>query len=197
VLVKPTNAANSLLGDAIAAGAPVLLLHGGLQDYLVSIIKKGEEGRSFARGQFNIFRYDGGGLSAIPERQAFSLTDLQVAALVWRHQIETFARALDGAPGAASLDYRRLLDDPARVLKASARHLALPVGEAALDAAARGEVFATDAKFADRRYDAKARSADEAALAERWKDELSLIGKWAETINLGTDVRPPLARALV
>ncbi len=197
VVIKPTNAANSLIHFAVGAGAPVLLLHGGLKDYLISILKKGEEGRAFVRAQFNIFSHDGGGLSAIPQRQAMAFTDLQVAALVWRHQIEAFAATLSTPKTcAASLDYRRLLDDPAEILKAAALHLALALGDERIERAARSDIFAKDAKFTDRDYDAATRGAEEAAFAERWKGELDLILNWAAGLNLGVAAKLPLSRSL-
>lgn len=198
VLVKPTNAANTLLDHARAAGAPSLLLYGGLRDYLVSILKKGEEGRSFVRQQFNIFALDAGGLSQIPHRQSIALTDLQIAAIVWRHQIEHFARALSAPNGApvTSLEFRMLLERPADTLKAAARALELPIPEAALEAAAAGGIFAVNAKFEGQPYDAAARDAEETALAERWKTELDLILNWAGSLHLGADATLPLAHAL-
>ncbi|MBI1365013.1 MAG: hypothetical protein GC153_03545 [Alphaproteobacteria bacterium] len=198
VVVKPTNTASTLLGSALAIGAPALLLYGQLRDFLISIIKKGEEGRAFVRLQYNIYALDGAGLAAIPPRQAMGFTDLQVAAVVWRHQIEQFARVLDGAPAArlASLDYRKLLEAPAAVLTSAADHLRLPLDEAALTAAAASDVFARNSKFADQKFDAAQRGADEAALAERWKSELDLIVRWAAGLNLGVEARLPLPRAL-
>ena len=97
VLVKPTNSANNLLPFAIAAGAPVLLLYGGLRSFLVSVLKKGEACKSFVRQQYNIFALDSVGVAAIPQRQAVGFTDLQIAATVWRHQMELFQRAIDSS----------------------------------------------------------------------------------------------------
>jgi hypothetical protein len=195
VVIKLTNAASSLVH---LTNAKSLLVYGGLKDYLVSILKKSEEGRSFVRTQYNIFSLDSGGLSRIPQRQAMTFTDLQVAALVWRSQIENFAVALARpSPHMASLDYRRLLEDPAKTLKAAAQHLDLPIPDAMLDKAATSDIFERDSKFSDREYDAQRREADEAALVSRWNPEIELILNWAGPINLGADARLPLARSLV
>jgi hypothetical protein len=198
VLVKPTNTASTLLAFALKRGARCLLLYGGLRDFLISILKKGEEGRSFVRGQYNIFALDGGGLSAIPARQAMTFTDLQVATIVWRHQVEQFHRALASGDGRlVSLDFRILLAEPARTLKGAARHLELGIPDASLDAVAKGEIFARDAKFSDRAYDTSARTRDEAALEERWAAELDLMETWAKGLHLGVDARLPLPRVLI
>lgn len=197
VVIKPTNTASTLAPHAFAAGAPVLFLYGDLREFLVSLLKKGEEGRSFVRRQFNIYALDGAGLAAIQPRQAMTFTDLQVAALVWRHQVEQFHRFLIGEKtGAASLDFRVLLADPAKTLKAAARHLRLPIAGETLETTARGEIFARNSKFADVKYDAAQRDAEEAALIERWKPELDLIARWAGQINLGVDAKLPLPKTL-
>lgn len=116
VVVKPTNSANNLLPYAMAYNAKILALYGDLKSFLVSILKKGEQGRSFVRGQFNIFSLDPGGLAAIPQRQAMGLTDLQVAALICRSQMELFQRSLTGASegGVSSLDFTRCWASPPR-----------------------------------------------------------------------------------
>lgn len=198
VVIKPTNTASTLAPQALAIGAPSLFLYGDLREFLVSLLKKGEEGRSFVRGQYNIYALDGAGLAAIQPRQAMTFTDLQVAGVVWRHQIEQFQRLLAGAKtGAASLDFRFLLADPAKALKATAKHLNLPIADETLDATARGEIFARNSKFADKKYDAAQRDAEETALIEHWKPEIELITRWAGQLNLGVDAKLPLPKALV
>ncbi len=195
VVIKPTNTASTLAPHALALGAPSLFLYGDLKEFLISLLKKGEEGRSFVRGQYNIYALDGVGLAALPSRQAMSFTDLQVAAVVWRHQGEQFQRLLAGAK-AASLDFRVLLADPARTLKSAARHLRLPIADATLDATAQGDIFARNSKFADVKYDASQRDAEETALLERWSAEIDLITRWAGQLNLGGDLKLPLPKAL-
>lgn len=197
VVVKPTNAASILMRAAAAEGAPMILLYGGLRDFLISVLKKGEEGRAFFRKQYLSFAMDGAGLSGVEQRQAMGFTDLQIAALVWRHQIEAFAAILAGPTlRVASLDYRRLLADPPSILAAAARRLDLATPAETLDDAARGEVFARNAKFSDRKFDAAQRYSEQSDVEARWKAELDLIERWAAPITLGFDARLPLARAL-
>lgn len=193
IVIKPTNSANNLLPYAVKLNSKVLLLYGDLRSFLVSILKKGEQGRAFARRQFNIFSLDPGGLSAIHPRQAVGLTDLQIAALVWRHQIELFQHALAAHPGpVASLDFRVLLAARAPALKAVARKLGLGLAEAMLEDKATGEIFMRNAKFADEPYDAKRRDIEGAAIEGKFREELDVITKWASTVSLGMDVRLPL-----
>lgn len=198
ILIKPTNSANRLLAHVLDLGAPVLILYGDLRSFLVSVIKKGEECKAFIRTQYNIFSLDDGGLAKIPSRQAMTFTDLQVATLVWRHQLEMFQRELKqrASNNIASLDFRRLLEAPAATLEAVARHLGLHHNRAMLDDIARGPVFAQDSKFSDRAYDAGQRARDEALLEQQHADALEQIDEWATSLNLGMGFDLPLARQL-
>lgn len=198
VVVKPTNGASPLMRAALGAGAPVLLLYGELRGFLVSLLKKGEEGRAFFRAQYLSFALDGEGVAAIEARAAMKFTDLQIAALVWRHQIEAFARAVARFPEArlATLDFRRLLADPPGILSATAAHFSLSTPPEILASVAAGPIFAQDSKFADKGHDAARRDAEDAAVETRWKAELDLICGWAQNVSLGEDARLPLARAL-
>jgi hypothetical protein len=48
----------------------VLVLHGDLRSFLVSVLKKGEACKAFVRTQYNIFGLDSGALASIPEQVA-------------------------------------------------------------------------------------------------------------------------------
>jgi len=198
VLIKPTNSANNLLPDAIATGAQVLLLYGDLRSFLVSVLKKGEACKSFVRQQYNIFALDAKGLAGIPARQAISFTDLQAAAVVWRHQMELFQRTLEAtAHGQVlSLDFKTLMDAPGPVLQAVARHLGLPHNAATLDLTVQGSVFQTNAKFADQAYDVNQRNRDVQTIEMRYGETLDMIETWAKQVNLGTNIQMPLPGAI-
>lgn len=198
ILIKPTNSANTLLAPVLDLGAPVLVLYGDLRSFLVSVLKKGEACKAFIRTQYNIFSLDDGGLAGIPSRQAMTFTDLQVATLVWRHQLEMFQRELTQRTSGniASLDFRGLLEAPAATLEAVARHLGLPHDRAMLDNVASGPVFSQNSKFSDLVYDAGQRARDEASLEKQHAEALEQIDEWAGSLNLGTGFELPLARQL-
>jgi len=198
VLIKPTNTANNLVQGLTANGARAILLYSDLKGFLLSVLKKGEACKAFVRKQYTIFALDEGGVNAIPERQALGFTDLQIAALVWRHQMEMFARLLS-APGAdnlRSLNFRALLKSPATVLKAAGAHLQLGIDDATLEAAATGPVFAKNAKFDNQQYSAEHRAKDEAALEERYGEEIAMIEHWALQITLATDIPAQMPKPL-
>lgn len=195
VIVKPTNLALPLAPIVMERTSPVLFLYGSLSEFLLSILKKGEEGRAFGRKMVNIFAMDRTALGAIEPRQAMSLTDLQVAALGWRHQIEEFSRLL-AAPATASLDYASFIADPAAALTATADFLRLDIPADALDATARGPIFRADAKFSDKPFTAETRNAANADLEARFGADIARIVSWTENTRLSRDLTLPLAKAL-
>lgn len=197
ILIKPTNTANNIAPLIVASGAPVLLLYGDLRGFLLSVLKKGEPCKAFTRKQYTIFALDKEGVAAIPERQALGFTDLQIAALVWRHQMELFARILSsGAANVRSLYFRDLLNDPKTVLKAAAAHLKLELSDEALDRNVAA-VFSKNSKFADQEYTPEERSRDERSLEEAHRAEIDLIESWARQLKLAVDVGDRLPAPLV
>jgi len=196
ILIKPTNAASNLLPHVLATAAPVLVLYGDLRSFLVSVLKKGEACKAFVRTQYNIFGLDPGGLASIPARQAMTFTDLQVAALVWRHQLERFQISMSGQRTAASLEFHTLLDAPAATLAAVAVHLGLAHEHGLLASVVAGPVFGRDAKFASQAYDARQRAADAATVEAHHAEAVEQVIEWAQQVDLGTALKLPLPRSL-
>jgi len=198
VVIKPTNSANNLLPRVIGHGAKALLLYGDLRSFLISVLKKGEACKAFVRTQYNIFGLDGGGLANIPSRQAMTFTDLQVAALVWRHQLEWFQQTLVASPASqvASLNFQELVGSPATALGAVAAHLDLPHDARLLEEIATGPVFSHDAKFTDRAYDTGQRASEVGETELLYGEVLDQIEDWAQSMDLGTVFDLPLDNAL-
>jgi hypothetical protein len=188
VLLKPTNAATSLYAGALEAvpSARAVLLYSSLRAFLISVLKKGEKGRHFVRTLYNIFCLDGGGLSRLPARQAMTFTDLQVAALVWRHQIECFQALLETtAPERLlTLDGDRFLAEPRAVLGELCGFFGLPVDGPGLDAVAEGPLLARNAKFEGQDFDLGTRQSEAREMESRWGAELDLICGWAASLQL-------------
>ncbi|WP_428409968.1 hypothetical protein [Hyphococcus sp.] len=197
ILIKPTNTANNIAPAVAASGAPVIFLYGDLRGFLLSVLKKGEACKAFTRKQYTIFALDKEGVAAIPERQALGFTDLQIAALVWRHQMELFARILSsGAANVRSLYFRDLLKDPKGVLKAAAAHLNLDLSDEMLETNVAA-VFSKNSKFADQEYTPEERSRDERSLEELHRQEIDMIEGWARQLKLAVDLGDRLPKPLL
>ena len=186
VLVKPTNAANNLLPDWQVREARVLLMHAELEDFLVSVLKKGEACKSFVRTQYNVFSLDGTGLSRIPQRQAMTFTDLQVATLVWRHQLEGFFLAM--RRGAEDLLDAAFLAAPEVELLRAAGALGLPHTKEDIAVTLREGVLGRDVKDENHALDASSRAVVASKIREQNADALSQIKGWAAQLRLDGDV---------
>jgi len=192
VLVKPTNAANNLLAPLLAARPAdrVLLLHSSLEDFLLSLARKGQQGATFVRHLLKVLLLDAGG-SGLPPQQLLELTDLQVVALTWRVQLEALARAAAPHPDRVRvLDSTRLLTAPQATLRAAAEWLALPLDAATRAAIVAGPVFAHDAKGTRGAYDLDAYAAERSAARAALGPDLELVLEWSRGLSHGP---PPLA----
>lgn len=193
VVIKPTNTANNLVGFVRESGSKTLFLYGPLRDFMISLLKKGEEGRAFARRQYNIFVFDPLGLEAIPPRQAMSFTDLQTAALVWRAQLEQFQSALALDASARALNFHSLLKTPATLLAQTADHFHLQIDADALVARADGDLFRKNAKFSDQQFSTRQRAVENESIDRLYKDDLDAIEKWAGALSLQHKFDLPLS----
>ena len=196
VLIKPANAAAGL-HDAMLELMPEsrgVLLFSDLRAFMTSILKKGETGRAFVRTLYNIFALDGTGLSRIPSRQAMGFTDMQVAALVWRHQMETHAGLLRAhGERLMVLDCEDFLARPAGVLRRLRSHLGLDLADERIEAVVGGDLLRRNAKFADDDFDATTRRTEAEQVEGQWSEDLDRIGNWARGLILDRPLEGPLA----
>ena len=199
VLIKPSNFANSLLPAVLTRGGRVLLMYSELRPFLLSILKRGEEGRIFVRRLFNALRMDPVAVARIPGPQAMLFTDLEVAALVWRQQMETFVEALRSWPdaGLRSLDAEILRARPEETLRAAFDFFEIEADEKDVHEVVEGTVFTHDSKQVDRLY-SSAREAEAVRETERvFDDSIARTLDWAGKARLRTDIALPLARPLL
>jgi hypothetical protein len=196
VLLKPANAAAGLHGTMLELmpESRGVLLFSDLRAFMTSILKKGETGRAFVRTLYNIFSLDGTGLSRIPSRQAMGFTDMQVAALVWRHQMETHAALLeDHGDRLMVLDCEDFLARPVPVLRQLRSHLDLDLSDERIDAVVAGDLLRRNAKFAADDFDATTRRAEAGQVEGQWGEDLDRIGDWARGLTLDRSLQGALA----
>jgi len=192
IIIKPTNPANPLAADALARGHKAVFMVSELKDFLISVLKKGEGCKAFMRQLYNIFALDPAPLGAIPQRQALTFTDLQIAALVQRHQME----AMTALAGQYSAQVRAMdgNDLPLRAsahLSGVAAYFGLGWDAETASAQAASDVFSRNSKFADETYGADARAEDAAAIEALHKDALDVTLGWARTLKLGGEADMP------
>lgn len=175
IVVKPTNAVNNMAEDVRARDLPFIMMRSSLEDFLISILKKGEPCKSFIRTQYNIFSLDPGSISQIDTRQAMTLTDLQVACLVWRHQILIFDTLADKA---LIINDKDFLAEQEKTVLMAASSLGLDMTERDAQALTERGYFSKNAKFQDRALDAQEKEQSANALKEKYGQEISDTLAW-------------------
>lgn len=195
VIIKPTNLASPWLERARARGSQVLLMYSGLRDFLISILDRGEPGRLFARQTYAMLAARGG-LSRISQDRGMLLTDIQVAALAWRQQLELFAEAAERGGEVRTLASDDFARAPADALQAAFRFFDIELQSAACAKIAT-HAFDRDAKQPMEAFDRLARERERAKTEADYSDSLEATVKWIGAQRIARDVRLPLANTLV
>lgn len=200
ILIKPTNAANNLIGDVLAAdeGTKILLLYSNLRNFLISILKKGEEGRGFGRRLFFIFLHDSPFVKDWPIETVARMTDLQLAAVVWRMQMNAFMDALSAVPKdrVRTLDSDELLAGPETMLGRIDDYFGLGIGSRAISEIVAGPLFKQHAKFDGQEYDSTAKDEEKRRIEADHGEELSRIIEWERRLDPDRPIPQPLPNAI-
>ncbi len=189
-LIKPTNFANNLIPEIMQSGARVLFLYSTLESFLRSVVKRGEEGHVFVRQRWQTMLAEREPISHIQPEVAMLYTDLQIGAIIWAQQIDTFQYWLQHDEGqrCASANFADYRPDPYAFLASVATFLACGKGVRS-DGATLQEKSVLDSKTNT------VRSAVEAADKISANDEAVIadVLAWAKSIHFGTPIELPLA----
>jgi hypothetical protein len=199
VLVKPSNAANALASDAAdLTHGRAILLYSDCESFLLSMAKQGDAGFSFARNLFRTLAADGHPAAHWPAEHLLQLTDLQLAALVWRMQMDLLEVASTRlGDRARSLDCRQFLDAPGAVLREADDFLGLGLGPERLEAVVTGPLFERDAKRPGEAYDRRGRADAEARLRAHLGDALPMVLESTKAaFPRAPRLAPPLLRSV-
>jgi hypothetical protein len=178
VLIKPSNAANGLAEAVAEMGGPALLLHSGLRRFLLAVAKGGEARRGFVRQL--MARWASQPDARFGPTQVALFSDLQVAALVWRLQMDELlgaARKL-GPQRARFLDCDVFLTDPRATLSMLDAHFGLGLGAERIEETLRGPKLRQHAKTPRETFDADAESRDFADARSALGQELEQLEAW-------------------
>lgn len=196
VLIKPTNAVNNLIPEAArATDGRMLFLYSDCKSFLISIAKKGEMGRIFARKLFGLFAADGHAQAKWPMQTLFELSDLQIAALVWHMQIAEFGKARE-ASRTAALDCDTFLANPRQTLARLSNFFDLSFTPAQLDAIASGPLLSQNAKDTTQSFSADRRATEARDIAKTYGSELDTVVEWSYRACPETPRENPLGAML-
>jgi hypothetical protein len=182
ILIKPSNGANNLIAEAAAlTEGRMLLMYSDCESFVLSMARQGRAGFAYVRELFRSLAADGHPIARSPAAELIRLTDLEVAALVWRLQMDALetASARLGAR-ARSLDYQVFLDDPDLVLPQIDDFMGLGIGPGRLDQVVAGPLFRRDAKRPGQVFDARNRADERTHLRAQLGADLGAVLKWVD-----------------
>ncbi len=170
-LVKANVPVNFILSEIAAADpeAPALLIHFGLRDYLLAILRSDNHRQWLRRvtGELSLYLGD-----------LADLGDGELAAALWLAQMRCFAAALLAMPNSRTLDAEVFFARPAETLDAAAELLGRSADADATARLVTGPLFATYAKNPAAKFANADRLARKAALALPLTPELDQAESW-------------------
>lgn len=198
-IVKPSNLINGL-ADVMLALRPearALLLHAPLPIYLRSIVKKGLEGRLWARDLLTKLLREGLIDLGLEGDDYLRLTDLQAAAVGWLAQHALFGRLAAKYPDRVrTLDSETLLARPYASVVALAALYGLSIDGGQVDAIITGPAFRSHSKHGTA-FDGAARDAEYAAAANAHGEEIEKVEVWASAVAASASIPTILPAALL
>lgn len=183
-IVKPSNVVNGLAGAmlAIQPQAHAVVMHAPLPDFLISIAKKGLDGRRWVRELFVKLRAEGRVQHlGFNDLDFLGQTDLQIAAMAWLAQQSLFAELIARSNGRVrSLDSAAFMAAPEAAVRQVAEHFRLALSKDQLSAIASG-ALARDSKNG-RRFTAADRKAEYAQMHSLYGDEIDKVAIWTAQV---------------
>ena len=184
VVVKPSNIFNGLAMGALALRpqAKALLLHAPLEEFLLSVARKGMWCRLWARELLESLLQEGMVDLGFEPRDYFRQTDLQVAGVGWLAQQMQFHRMAKqfGPDRIASLDSEALTSDPASSVAKTAGHFGLRSRDAA-DYAEHPAILRNSKSGAA--FERGERQMDQARAREVHGEEIEKVAEWIRVVG--------------
>jgi hypothetical protein len=182
VIIKPTNSVNRLLPEIMRCRpGKTILLHGGLEDFIVSCLKKMPAAETRVRwmAQHLLQESDLQKQLGVDPRHPFNI--LESCVITWYVQMEYFAKALaaDSDDRIRTLDMKAMLADPVRTVVRVSEFLELDRPDAEVKAAVTRE-FSRNAKHVERQYSDADRAREAAALRKEFSSLIAVALNWAE-----------------
>lgn len=184
VVVKPSNIFNGLAMGALALrpNAKAILLHAPLEEFLLSVARKGMWCRLWVRELLEGLLQEGMVDLGFEPRDFLRQTDLQVAGVGWLAQQMQFHRLAKqfGADRIASLDSETLTADPAAIVAKVATYFDLcrqdPADYARHPAIGRNSKSGAGFERGERQL-------DQARAREVYGDEIEKVTEWIRVVG--------------
>jgi hypothetical protein len=184
VVIKPSNVYNSLAMGALLLRpqAKALMLHAPIEEFLLSVARKGMWCRLWGRELLEGLLQEGMVDLGFEPRDYFRQTDLQVAAVGWLAQQMQFHRMAErfGSARIASLDSETLTGDPASSVAKVATHFGLRSHQPTdyTDHPAIGRNSKSGVTF-----ERGERQLDQVRARETFGDEIEKVAEWIRVVG--------------
>ena len=183
VVLKPSNIFSGLAMGALhlRPAARALLLYAPVEEFLLSVARKGMWCRLWARELLESLLIDGLVDLGFEPRDFLRQTDLQVAAVGWLAQHNLFHRMAKryGRERIATLDSETLTRDPAVSVAAVAAHFGLS-RQAAADYADHPAIQRNSKSGAS--FEQGERQLDQSRARETYGDEIDKVATWIRVV---------------
>lgn len=197
-IVKPSNILNGLamVMLAIQPSAKAVVMHAPLEDFLISIAKKGLDGRRWARTLFVKLRAQGCVQSlGFSDTDFFEQTDLQIAAMAWLAQQSLFGALIANHPDRVrSLDSGTFMSETQQTVRDVAMHFNLDLSNAQLASIVAG-ALTRDSK-SGQRFDAADRAAEYGRMRPIYGGEIEKVTAWTHEVAAARDIAMRLPAAI-
>jgi hypothetical protein len=197
VVLKPSNIFNGLAMGAlhIRPQSSALLLFSPIEEFLLSVARKGMWCRLWVRELLEILLQQGVVDLGFEPRDYFRQTDLQVAGVGWLAQHMLFHRMAShyGSGRIATLDSETLTRDPAAAVAKVASHFGL--GAQDLSSYSGHPAILRNSKSGDA-FERGERQMDQARARKIYGDEIEKVAEWIRVVGERRGVSMELPFAL-
>ena len=184
VVLKPSNVFSGLAMGALhlRPAARALLLYSPIEEFLLSVARKGMWCRLWARELLENLLHEGMVDLGFEPRDYLRQTDLQVAGVGWLAQHHLFHRMAKhyGAERIATLDSETLTRDPTNSVARVATHFGLRDNSAA--AYAGHPAIGRNSKSGTN-FERGERQMDQARARETFGDEIEKVAEWVRVVG--------------
>ena len=198
-IVKPSTLLNGLAPAMLRLrpDARAILIHAPLRDFLVSIAKKGLDGRLWARELFISMRREGLTRNlGFDDEAFFGQTDLQIAACDWLGQQALFTDLANNYPDRVrTIDSDAFLERPEDTLRAAGALFDLPLSDTQVDAARTGPLRRNSKDQSD--YSDEARRTEYSTALQAHGDEVDKVEVWTAEVARVAGIRLQLPAPLL
>ena len=197
-ILKPSTVVNGLAKAMmhVRPHARAVVMYAPIGDFLISIAKKGLDGRRWARELFVAMRKEG--LTdnlGFSDEDYFGQTDLQIAAVAWLCQQQLFANLLHVYPDRVrSLSSERFLERPEAAINAAASLFDVQMSKDNI-AAAKSGALARNSKDG-KPFGHDAREAEYRAARAAYGDEVEKVRIWADAVAASAGLVTALPNSL-